>query len=316
MKAVRRLIPSGLPAVALAIAMLYGASAFQPPPVTEAILDAEGGAIGQAEIVRLGDMEDQRVNESSGLAFSRRADDILWTHNDSGDGPFLYAFDKTGLSRGIYRIQGATAYDWEDMTSCEIDGVPHLLIADTGDNREIRESCILYLVEEPEVGPDISFTGTVAVARKIEFVYEDGKHDCEAIAVDAEGCSIYLITKKTKKNLPCLIYQLDIPPESTTEPLIARAIGEFQFRKVTAMDMSRDGTRAVVITYNEAFEFERGPDESWQLAFWKPWRQLPVPWRGQGESICYGPESDTLYLTSENTPAPLWRVRILQKSQE
>jgi hypothetical protein len=43
---------------------------------------------------------------------------------------------------------------------------------------------------------------------------------------------------------------------------------------------------------------------------------LPVPWRGQGESICYGPESDTLYLTSENTPAPLWRVRILQKSQE
>ena len=309
MNRIRSTVPVSVAALLIVVLAFSAAEAFESPPVTEPVRDTNGTVVGQAEIAQLGELEDPKINESSGLAFSRRSEDIIWTHNDSGDGPFLYAFDLAGRSRGTFAVERAPAYDWEDMAACEIDGVAHLIAADIGDNKVARDFCTLYIVEEPEVGADISHTGKLSIVRRIDFQYEDGKHDAEAIAVDADGASIYLITKKSKKNLPCHLYQLDIPSESTTNPVTARIVCEVDIRKVVAMDISRDGSRMIVLTYDEALEFERAPDESWGTAIQKPPRQLPMPWRAQGESICYGPDNDTLYLTSENTPAPIWRVR-------
>ena len=43
---------------------------------------------------------DPRITESSGLAASRQHPGIYWTHNDSDDGPYLYAVDSaTGSKR-------------------------------------------------------------------------------------------------------------------------------------------------------------------------------------------------------------------------
>ena len=41
-------------------------------------------------------LKDKSIKESSGIAASRNHPDIYWTHNDSGDGPFIYAFDIRG----------------------------------------------------------------------------------------------------------------------------------------------------------------------------------------------------------------------------
>src|SRR5690242_7135831 len=41
----------------------------------------------------LGNLTDQRINESSGIARGDVTKGILWTHNDSGDGPFLFAIN-------------------------------------------------------------------------------------------------------------------------------------------------------------------------------------------------------------------------------
>ena len=38
-------------------------------------------------------IRDPRITESSGLAASRLHPGIYWTHNDSDDGPYLYAVD-------------------------------------------------------------------------------------------------------------------------------------------------------------------------------------------------------------------------------
>src|SRR5687767_14630941 len=48
---------------------------------------------GYGAPVHLVNLENQSVKESSGIAASRRNAGIFWTHNDSGDGPFIYAFD-------------------------------------------------------------------------------------------------------------------------------------------------------------------------------------------------------------------------------
>ena len=60
-------------------------------------------------------LKDKSISESSGLAASRLTPGAYWTHNDSGDGPLVYAFDTRGDSLGVFRVAGAQARDWEDM---------------------------------------------------------------------------------------------------------------------------------------------------------------------------------------------------------
>ena len=65
--------------------------------------------------MRAAQLEERAVRESSGIAASRRNAGLYWTHNDSGDGPFLYAFDRAGTKRGVWRVAGAKSDDWEDL---------------------------------------------------------------------------------------------------------------------------------------------------------------------------------------------------------
>jgi hypothetical protein len=60
-------------------------------------------------------LENRAVTESSGIVASRKNPGIYWTHNDSGDGAYLYAFDREGRDRGRWTVRGATAIDWEDI---------------------------------------------------------------------------------------------------------------------------------------------------------------------------------------------------------
>ncbi|HEX9611134.1 MAG TPA: hypothetical protein VF978_04545, partial [Gemmatimonadales bacterium] len=100
---------------------------------------------------RTGEFKNPRLTESSGVAVSRTHTGVLWTHNDSGDGPYLYATDLRGGDRGFLRVSGAEAIDWEDMAlgPCPLRGTC-LYLADTGDNLEVRPSVTVYAVPEPE----------------------------------------------------------------------------------------------------------------------------------------------------------------------
>src|SRR5213596_956580 len=85
-----------------------------------------------------------RLIESSGVAVSRAYPDVLWTHNDSGDRPYVYATDLRGTDRGALLVPGAQAIDWEDISlgPCPLAFVPRarscIYLADSGDNMEFR----------------------------------------------------------------------------------------------------------------------------------------------------------------------------------
>ena len=65
----------------------------------------------------------------------------------------------------------------------------------------------------------------------------------------------------------------------------------------------------MVLTYGHAFEYQRAPNEDWQQALATPARRIVMPERRQGESICYGSDARTLYVTSEKLPTPLFEIR-------
>jgi hypothetical protein len=152
------------------------------------------------------------LNEASGLAASRRADNLLWAHNDSGGEPALFALDTKGTVRGKQRLTGEKNTDWEDIASFELDGRAWLLIADTGDNDGKRKDCSLLVVAEPDpadLRPDRELTATVAW--RIPVRWPGGARDCEAVAVDAREGKVYLLTKRT---VPAELYTLPLRPAS------------------------------------------------------------------------------------------------------
>lgn len=241
------------------------------------------------------------LRESSGVAVSRAHPGILWTHNDSGDGPFVYATDTAGADYGALRVAGAAAIDWEDMAlgPCPSGRDSCLYFADTGDNGERRASVTVYAVPEPAppAGPADSLRST-APAAVLELVYPGGPADVEAIYVTRDG-ALYLVTKGRARGIRLLrasrgawasgaavaaelVQTLPIEPDP------------FSGRWVTGAAVSPDGTRVVVRTYSELYVFTPAPDGTLSAP--------TVCWLGrleaQGEAVAFL-DATTLVLTSE-----------------
>ncbi len=249
-------------------------------------------------------LANRKINESSGLAASCRKAGLFWTHNDSGSKPIIFAFDLKGRDMGTWTIRGAANRDWEDMASFQMDGNCWLLLGDTGDNGRRRKTSRLYLAPEPVVDPNNPKpAGTIDVAMTIEFSYDDGPQDCEAVAVDPNSRTVLLVSKRGKRT----VYELPLPKlgQAMDKPLTARTIAKLDLGMAVGMDISPDGARAIVATYWQAAEYARAPGETWADAFGRRGRRIRVPGRKQGESICFGRDGKTVYLTSEGSPCPL-----------
>jgi hypothetical protein len=255
----------------------------------------------------MGILENRAITESSGLARSLRERTLLWTHNDSGGAPRLFAVGKGGQDFGVVHIRGAQAVDWEDMCSVLIDGEPYLLIADVGDNRAARDYCTLYLVKEP-AAPGKGQETTVDVERQMTFVYEDGPCDCESVAMDGATRTVYLVGKSW--GWSCDVYALPWTDATSSDPAIARVVSSLGLPMTVAMDFSPDMRSAVILTYGDAYLYRREPGDTWAEAFARDPEMIPMPKREQGESICFGTDGLRLYLTSEKLPAPLWEVNV------
>ena len=96
------------------------------------------------------------LRESSGLAVSRTQPGVLWSHNDSGDAPTLYAIDLKGRLLARVAVTDAIARDWEDiaMGTCpweEPSGRQCLYVADTGNNDRSRDVLTVFVVLEPTI---------------------------------------------------------------------------------------------------------------------------------------------------------------------
>jgi hypothetical protein len=215
--------------------------------------------------VRTGTFASPRISESSGVAVSRRHPGIVWTHNDSGHDPLLYATNLKGEDLGTFRVSGARAVDWEDLAlaPCPRDDTPCLYIADTGDNLERRKWVTIYIVPEPESLPEKPATGKTQPARALTVTYPDGSHDVEALAV-APDREISLITRGRGG----VIQRYLIPPPWVEYDSVAAQRAETlavlrglaPLRQATGAAFSRDGRLLAVRTYTRIIFFLRGAD--------------------------------------------------------
>jgi len=195
-----------------------------------------------------------RLDESSGIAPSRRPG-VYWTHNDSGDGPFLYATDSTGRDLGRIRVEGARNVDWEDLARAPCAAPPGtcLFVGDIGDNSARRRWIVVYVVPEPEPpsGPADTERRVVAID-SIRLRYPDHPHDAEALAVTPEG-RLLIITKDLSH--PARLFSAPLAGHGrdpvVLEPVctLAMGINPLVGRLATGAALSPDGLWLVVRTY-------------------------------------------------------------------
>jgi hypothetical protein len=280
---------------------------------------SSAGAVAPAPTpVLLARLESREVTESSGIVASRRNPGLFWTHNDSGDGPFIYAFDRAGRSRGVWRVAGADAEDWEDI-ACgpgPAPGRPYIYAGDIGDNYKRRAQVVLYRFPEPVI-TDADAATTRASARTTEqaeairLKYPDGPHDAEALLVHPTSGDIYVVTKSVTA---AGVYKLRArdynPGDVNTLARVATLRGpDFFGLFVTGGDISPDGRRVALCDYAQGYEL-RLPDAA--RDFDEVWRQtpvvVPVGARRQGESVCYRLDGAALLATSEGEHPPLYEV--------
>jgi hypothetical protein len=268
-----------------------------------------------AKPVQLATLEDRRVRESSGLVASRRGPGLFWTHNDSGDGPLVYAFDRAGRSRGMWRVGGAQAVDWEDIAAGPgpAQGQNYLYAADIGDNGREREFVVVYRFPEPELSateaPPKEARATQP-AEAIRLKYPDGAHNAEALAVHPTTGDLYVVTKA---NASAGVYRLAAPFDPTavnTLTKVATLRGpDFFGTLVTGADISPDGRRVALCDYAQGYELTLPAGAA---GFDEVWRQTPLAVslgpRLQGESVAYRLDGAALLATSEKTPTPLFEV--------
>ncbi|MCW5934029.1 MAG: hypothetical protein KIT45_06970 [Fimbriimonadia bacterium] len=251
-------------------------------------------------------LKNNLVNESSGIVASRAQKGIYWTHNDSGDGPNLYAFDRQGNDRGTFTLQGIQVRDCEDIAyhfdSRSRKGT--LYLGDIGDNARKREEIVVYRVPEPK-----ATEGGKTEVRDFETIrmkYPDQAHDCETMFVHPQTRDLYVITKSSDGE--SRIYRLPNPkPAPQVQTLIYTGTlrlsgGNPADKMATGGDISPDGKRIVVRTYTKAFEYTLERGKPFSAIFASIPQVTPLPLQAQGEAITYTPEGKNWIITSEGVP--------------
>ena len=260
------------------------------------------------------------------MAASRLRDDLLWVVNDGHNGPYLFAVGPTGNHLGRIKLKNAPNVDWEDLASFRWKDTAYLLVADFGDNRAVRRSCILYVLAEPNIidlkPADVRF---VEWKWRLKFYYADGPRDSEAVAVDPHRQKILIIAKR---KWPPQLYELPLLPQPGKGVHVAQRLttidhipeptdedirndprfGRF-YSQPTAMDLSPNRRWAVVLTYKNAYLYPIVTQADWKTVFRQVPQTIMLPRLKQAEALSFGTDDAALFVTSEQRPAPLWQLR-------
>lgn len=169
--------------------------------------------LGQSNISEIVELPAE-IKETSGLLFYN---DILITHNDSGNAPKLYEIDKnTGTVIRVVSIKNAINKDWEDITQDD----DYIYIGDIGNNNGDREDLNILKISKQAYN-----SSNEVEAERINFRYADQESfltttnsDYDAEAIFSKGDYLIVLTKQWQQ-MGTVAYKIPkTPGDYTLEP--------------------------------------------------------------------------------------------------
>jgi len=275
-----------------------------PPPPPRACL----GTYGRAE--DLGILDDERIDEASGLVASSFDPRVVWTHNDSGDVARLFAVDTTGRRLGLLYLPEAENIDFEDLAraACPDASGPCLWVADTGTNEGDRAEFALYATPEPRVAFGVPFEDFTADRMwRFRFRYPDGVVDSEALLVDRDGGAFRTIEKVDAPRARVFRSEGPLVPDALMtlveeSTLDAPGFAIPQGRMVTGAALHPLEDRVLLRVYTGSYEYRLAPGQGLgDLARVAPTMVSAGPLsEPQGEAIAYDGSGLNVLTVSED----------------
>jgi len=228
-------------------------------------------------------IKDSRITESSGLAASHLHPGIYWTHNDSDDGPYIYAVDSS-TGKTVARVTLSGIGSPRDVEAISIGPDNQIYVGDIGDNLGGKWPYVwIYQLPEPKKLVDQTVRATQYVVK-----YTDGARNAESLVVDPKSGRAYIIDKNENGGH---LYE---------GPARLSASGTNYFKPVAAVDLwatdaaiSPGGKQLAVRGYFGGIYYD------WNGGKIKRKGRLNVPLQGQGESVTYSVDGSKLMYGSE-----------------
>ncbi|GHB42962.1 hypothetical protein GCM10010347_10090 [Streptomyces cirratus] len=242
---------------------------------------ATGAGAGASDFT----LQDPRIKESSGLAASRIHPGVYWTHNDSDDGPFVYAVD-SATGRTVARVTLTGIGRPRDVEAISLGPDGQLYVADIGDNRDgTWDHVWIYRFPEPRELADATVKAEQFTVR-----YADGPRNAEALMVHPVTGRVYIASKNERTGG---LYE---GPErlSADDTNVFRRIADVPW--VTDGAFSPDGGRLTLRGYffAKTYPWKDGRPQG-------PGEAVSAPWQGQAESVTYTADGSALMFGSEGT---------------
>ncbi len=253
--------------------------------------------------------------ENSAAAMSVHQPGVLFTINDSGNDPLLFAIDTTGANRGMWRVSGVANADWEAASIGPCDAQRPsgcVYIGDTGENTGPNPSRAIYRVVEPTADGGRGFVQPEV----LQYTYPDQRHDVESMYVAVNG-DIFLITKRPllrgSRLRPALVFRISASAWGASGRVVAEFVdslpivpGSVPFRLITDASLAPDGHHVAVRTYSQVFIFATDSiTGAVNHAVAPSVCDLAPLGEGQGEGVAWVNTRGRLAFTSEGRRAPL-----------
>lgn len=226
-----------------------------------------------------------RITESSSLAVSTEHAGLVYTTNDSGDGPFVYVLDLRGELVGTTTLSGVDPVDIEALSAGR-DG--SLVIGDIGDNNGLRSSVPIYRIPQPTAGDH------TVTPEKVSLTYPDGPRNAESLVYVAASGRVVIVSKELTGH----VYRS--PPYVFSHP--TAALNQVADAPMMSTDATllRGGAALAVRTYRDAVIYHYP-----SFAYWA---DLDLPTQQMGESLAAVPGRGVVYAGSEGVSSPVWIV--------
>ena len=251
----------------------------------------------------------QEVNETSGLFFHNGR---LWTHNDSGGKPILYALDTTTFEV-VQRLtlKNVKNKDWEDVCT---DGET-VFVGDFGNNKGSRKNLRIFTFPLSYIPMEGDTTIVVDSIKfrfgdQTDFNYVRHEHDFDCEAMFATEDYLYLLSKGWATGTTRL-YRLAKKPGKQ----VAEVVNGFDSQSlITGADYDKENRILVVVGYVKTL--------------WKPFMyliydfdeagvklsnrriEMPQLTGAQTEGICFF-DDGRCYVSAETSPTMTARVFVV-----
>lgn len=285
------------------------ANTTNPPPVIVNIPSANYSLSDLGKVTLFNDvpvvvnLANQSHDELSGLAASRLNPGIIYTHEDSGNGPEVYVTNANGDDLGKLILDGVYNRDWEDI-ACgpgPDDTKKYVYVAEIGDNDAVYKSIFIYRFVEPDLTGANAQTVKHVVPDFIQCVYPTGPVNSETLMVDPLTKDIYIATKQTgESSLYVARY-----PQSVSSVITLTPLAKFPFDHLTAGDISPDGSEILIRNTGQIWYWKRQSGEAVVDAMLR--KPMDAPYaqnEHQGESICFAVDGAGYFTTSETKKYP------------